>query len=305
MTLMITLLITISAWLAFMGLRAQRTRREALISAAVMGRTTLSRLGLRDIELSKPWAERVLKPTLRRLTGLGRALTPTRNITHLQRDLILAGLQERMSVADFLGLRFLTGVGLATFFFFLVLLGRPFGSALSVAIAAFLVGFYLPNVWLRSRVSRRKTEIVRALPNALDMMTISVDAGLGFEAALQKVAQEWDNELTYEFRRMLGELRIGVSRANALHNLVERTKAPDLASFISVLIQADRLGTPIRKVLYTQAEQMRVRRRQRAQEAAQKAPIKMVFPLVFFIFPATFLVILGPAIPRLVESILY
>jgi tight adherence protein C len=305
MTLLITLLITTSTLLAFMGLRAQRARREALISAAVMGRGAPGTLGLRDIELSKPWAERVLKPTLRRLTGLGRALTPTRNIAHLQRDLILAGLQERMSVADFLGLRFLIGIGLATFFFFLLSLSHLFGSALGVAVAAFLIGLYLPNAILRSRINRRKTEIVRALPNALDMMAISVDAGLGFEAAIQKVAEEWDNELTYEFRRMLSELRVGVSRATALHNLVERTKAPDLASFISVLIQADRLGTPIRKVLYTQAEQMRVRRRQHAQEAAQKAPIKMVFPLVLFIFPATFLVILGPAIPRLVESILY
>jgi tight adherence protein C len=150
-------------------------------------------------------------------------------------------------------------------------------------------------------VRERQSQIARALPDALDMMSICVDAGLGFEAAIQKVAIQWDNELALEMRRVISEIRVGVTRSEALRHLAERTGVTDIANFVAVLIQADLLGIAIRNVLHTQAEQMRVRRRQRAQEAAQKAPLKMLFPMTLFIFPAMFVVILGPAIPRFLE----
>ena len=134
------------------------------------------------------------------------------------------------------------------------------------------------------------------------MMSICVDAGLGFEAAIQKVGFQWETELAHEFRQVIRELRVGVSRSEALHNLVERTGVPDVASFVAVLIQADRLGIAIRDVLHTQAEQMRLRRRQRAEESAAKAPLKMMFPMIFFIFPSMFAVILGPAVPKLLNA---
>ena len=134
------------------------------------------------------------------------------------------------------------------------------------------------------------------------MISICVDAGLGFEAAIQKVAFQWDNDLALEMRRIIHEIRMGVTRSDALRHLADRTGVADVANFVAVLIQADQLGIAIRTVLHTQAEQMRVRRRQRAQEAAQKAPLKMLFPLTIFIFPAMFAVILGPAIPKFMQA---
>ena len=186
--------------------------------------------------------------------------------------------------------------------FAFTVLREPLFSALLFAVVGFLIGLYLPNFWLRSRISKRQKAITLALPDALDRMTICVDAGLGFEAAIQKIAAEWDNELAVEFRRLLGEIRLGVPRTDALHHLVERTNVAEIASFVAVLVQADKLGIAIRDVLHTQSLQMRVRRRQRAEEAANKAPIKMMIPLALFIFPAMFAVILGPAIPRVMSA---
>jgi tight adherence protein C len=169
-------------------------------------------------------------------------------------------------------------------------------------IVCFFIGLYFPNFWLKRRVRRRKRAITLALPDALDMMSICVDAGLGFEAAIQKIASQWENELATEFRRMIHELRMGVDRSKAMHHMVERTGVPDVASFAAVLIQADQLGISIRDVLKSQSKQMRIKRRQRAEEQAQKVPIKMLFPLIVFIFPSMFMIILGPAAVRFVEA---
>ncbi|CAN5865601.1 type II secretion system F family protein [soil metagenome] len=278
-----------------MGVRSRYANRAMLNAMANRGFATPT---IRELELAKPWRERVFKPMLGRLTGLGRLLTPARNLEQLQRDLVMAGLVGQFSVTDFLGLRFLTGTVVSALVLVTTSLDRPAASAMLAAFAAFMVGLYLPNLWLRSRVRNRQNQIVRALPDALDMMSICVDAGLGFEAAIQKVAVQSDNELALEMRRAISEIRVGVTRSNALRHLAERTGVADLANFVAVLIQADQLGISIRTVLHTQAEQMRLRRRQRAQEAAQKAPLKMLFPMTLFIFPAMFVVILGPSVPR-------
>ncbi len=164
---------------------------------------------------------------------------------------------------------------------------------------AFLIGLYAPNYWLQSKAGARRKAIGQSLPDALDMMSICVDAGLGFEAAIQKVAHQSNNALALEMRRVISEIRVGVPRSDALRHLADRTDVPDVASFVGVLVQADRLGIAIRNVLTTQSVQMRIRRRQRAQESAAKAPVKMMIPMVLFIFPALFAVILGPAVPRL------
>lgn len=279
-----------------MGLRNRYVNR-AMVMSAVMNRG-MAVPTIREIEMAKPWRERVFKPTLHRLTGFGRIFTPARNLEQLQRDLIMAGLVDKFTVTDFLGLRFLAGATCSAVAFLTTSLNRPVTSAMLISLALFMVGLYLPNFWLRSKVTERQRKIARALPDALDMMSICVDAGLGFEAAIQKVALQWDNELALEFRRVISEIRVGVTRSEALRHLVDRTGVADIGSFVAVLIQADQLGIAIRNVLHTQAEQMRVRRRQRAQEAAQKAPLKMLFPMTIFIFPAMFVVILGPAIPR-------
>jgi len=287
------------AVLAFLlGMRAQRHQQKALI-AATMANLTTGPTNLRELEMSRSWNERVLRPLLRRFYLLGRLLTPSRNLQQLQSELMMAGLLEKLSVSDFMGLRVLAGVGAGLFAYFFFAAGRPMASALLFVFAGFIVGLYLPNLWLKSKVKARQKAILRSLPDSLDMMSICVDAGLGFEAAIQKVGFQWETELAHEFRQVIRELRVGVPRTEALHNLVVRTGVPDIASFVAVLIQADRLGIAIRDVLHTQADQMRLRRRQRAEEAAAQAPLKMMFPMVFFIFPAMFAVILGPAVPRL------
>jgi tight adherence protein C len=299
--LLIAFMVMAAVMTLLMGVRRQQANRDQVV-AAMLGRNKTIQPTLRDLEMAQSWRERLFKPALGRLTNFGRMLTPARNIEQLQRDLIRAGLVGKLTVTDFLGLRFLIGAAASALMLFMGSLNRPLSSAMLYAFAAFIVGLYLPNLWLRSRVAQRQKSIARALPDALDMISICVDAGLGFEAAIQKVAFQWDNDLALEMRRIIHEIRMGVTRSDALRHLADRTGVADVANFVAVLIQADQLGIAIRTVLHTQAEQMRIRRRQRAQEAAQKAPLKMLFPLTIFIFPAMFAVILGPAIPKFMQA---
>jgi len=287
-----------SAFTLILGMRAHQNRKASEIAAA-MANSALVPPSLRELQMAKSSTDRILIPMARRFTMLGRLLTPSRNLEQLQHDLILAGMSDKISVADFMGIRVLGGIGLAAFTYFFYAIQQPMLSSILFSFAGFMVGLYFPNIWLKGRIGRRQKAIQRMLPDALDMMSICVDAGLGFEAAIQKVAFQWDNELAHELRTVIRELRVGLSRSEALHNLVERTGVSDIASFVAVLVQADRLGIAIKDVLHTQAVQMRVRRRQRAEESAAKTPLKMMFPMVFFIFPAMFAVILGPAVPRL------
>lgn len=300
--MMVAGLVIITIFLVAMGLRSSRSRRNSIASAALAGRPGAADVDLRSLEMTQPSTERLLMPLARMLTGVGRIFTPQTNLAQWQRDLLMAGLINRISVTDFLGIRALAGTVLGLTSFFLFSTGTSGFSALLFALIPFIMGLYIPIFWLKGRVTKRQKSINRALPDALDMMSICVDAGLGFEAALQKVAWQWDNELTEEFRRVITEIRVGVSRVDALRHMVDRTAVPDMASFVAVLVQADQLGIAIKDVLHTQAEQMRVKRRQRAQESAQRAPLKMLFPLVFFIFPSMFAVILGPAIPKLMNA---
>lgn len=300
-SLLIALLMTGFVFTMVMGIHTQRNRKQAEVAAA-MSNMAMRPVGLRELEMTRSSNDRILKPLLRSFHGLGRMLTPSKNLAQLQQELMRAGLLDKMSVTDFMGLRVLAGVGAAMLAYFYCVATYPLSSTLLFTGAGFGVGLYLPNMWLKMKVSARQTIITRLLPDSLDMMSICVDAGLGFEAAIQKVGFQWETELAHEFRQVIRELRVGVSRTDALHNLVERTGVPDVASFVAVLVQADRLGIAIRDVLHTQAEQMRLRRRQRAEESAAKAPLKMMFPMVFFIFPAMFAVILGPAVPRLMNA---
>jgi tight adherence protein C len=160
------------------------------------------------------------------------------------------------------------------------------------------VGFFLPAFWLRRRVRQRKHEIDRALPDALDMLTIGVEAGLAFESALLRVAEQWQNALTEEFRRAVREMQLGSAREEALRRMADRTGVESLGTFVAVLVQSTRLGVSIAQVLHTQAAQMRLKRRQLAEERARQASVKMVFPLVFLIFPAIFIIVLGPSVPE-------
>jgi tight adherence protein C len=167
---------------------------------------------------------------------------------------------------------------------------------------AALLGFFLPILWLRSKIRNRQTQIVRSLPDALDLLTITVEAGMGFDGAIQKVAEKWDNQLSKGFNKVTQEMRLGISRREALKNMDRTMGVPDVTTFVAAIIQAEQLGVSIAKILRVQSEQMRVKRRQRAEEMANKAPIKMLFPMVFLIFPALFIILLGPAILVIMET---
>jgi tight adherence protein C len=165
-----------------------------------------------------------------------------------------------------------------------------------------MLGFFLPVLWLGSKIKKRQHEIIKSLPDAMDLLTIAVEAGMGFDGALQKVAEKWANELSKGFAKVVQEMRLGVIRREALRNMSQNMDVPDVTSFVAAIIQADQLGVSIAKILRIQSEQMRVKRRQRAEEQANKAPIKMLFPMVFLIFPALFVVLLGPAVLILMET---
>jgi tight adherence protein C len=216
---------------------------------------------------------------------------------------MLAGNPGGLEVADFLGIKGLAALVLGSLvtIFAMGLVGAVAGVLCGLVAAT--LGYILPSFWLRSRISGRTKEITKAMPDALDLLVISVEAGLGFDAAMQKVADKWDNHLTREFGRALSEMRVGASRRDALRGIVERTDAKDVATFIGAIIQADQLGVSVGRVLHVQADQMRMRRRQRAEEMAHKAPIKMLFPMILLIFPAMYIVILGPAIPQIIKGL--
>jgi tight adherence protein C len=256
-----------------------------------------------EMELQQPLSERVLKPLFRRVLQWLGQLTPTGNMEEISRRLIIAGRPGNLSAIDFVGLKLLSSLcigSLAALYFFSRDL--PAMAALLFSIAGALTGQLLPSLWLKHVIKRRKALILKILPDALDMLSICVDAGLGFDAALLKVAEKWDNPLSREFSRVVSEIRMGIRRIEALRHMAERVDVPEVHSFVAVLIQADRLGVSIAEILHVQSEQLRMRRRQWAEEQARKAPTKMLFPLILFIFPALFVVILGPAVPRFIEA---
>ena len=255
-----------------------------------------------EVEERKPFVQRVLRPLLRRtlhnsghLVGGGQIETTVRLLTQ-------AGNPSGMTVVDFTGLRLLAALALGGAVVLALSLVTPL-SLLSVLIALPVggVGAVLPVFWLGHRTKQRKKLILKALPDALDMLTIGVEAGLAFESSLQRVGERWDNPLTYEFRQAVTEMRLGTPRGVALTRITERTDVQELRTFIAILVQANQLGLSIADVLHVQAEQMRTKRRQWAEEKAAQAGIKMLLPLVFLIFPNVMIVTLGPLIPVFIE----
>jgi tight adherence protein C len=258
---------------------------------------------LEEIELSQPFGERIIVPMLDASARFVSRFTPQRTLENTRHNLDLAGNPNNWSATEFLGIRGLSGLLLGALALAVTMLADVgVGQQLLFTVGMGLLGFFLPVVWLGSRIRRRQDEIIKTLPDALDLLTISVEAGLPFDGAMQRVAEKWDNELSRAFQRMLTEMRVGKSRREALRDMADRMEVPDVTSFVAALIQADQLGISIAKVLRIQSEQMRIKRRQRAEEKAQQAPIKMLLPLTFLIFPTILIVILGPALLILKES---
>lgn len=263
---------------------------------------TETTMTLEEMELEQPFHERVLVPAWQALLNTLGKLSPQRANEKVRENLAAAGITY-LTPGMFSGLRLVLAFVMLLIFGAVTVtsMGFVFNTLLYTTIGVG-IGYMAPGIWLDRKIRQRKHNIQRSLPDALDLLTISVEAGLGFDVALQRVSNKWDDELSREFRRALSDMQLGRSRREALRDMAERTGVEDVRTFVSAVIQADQLGVPMSKILRLQSDQMRVRRRQRAEELAQQAPIKMLFPMVFLIFPALFVVILGPAIPRILEA---
>jgi len=260
---------------------------------------------VRDQELLVPFSERALAPVMGGLTNLGRRFTPVGYVDNIRRKFVWAGLGTADGVDRFLAIRVITA-GLVLPILFVMLVVNPLGmdGTMNLLITALLCAVLImgPDAWLSRKVAERQLELQQKLPDVLDLLTISVEAGLGFEQALDRTIAAVPGALSDEFARMLGETRAGASRADAMRAMEERTNVPEVRSFVLAILQADTFGVSIGRVLRAQSEEMRIKRRQLAQEKAQKAPVKMLIPMVFCVFPALFVVVIGPAIINITES---
>jgi tight adherence protein C len=266
---------------------------------------TMQAKSLEELELQQPFAERTLRPLALRLSGVSRRFTSASFVDSTEKRLAQAGSPGGLRIQEWLGIKVIGSIVGAVIAFLVAWLVLQLGVLLALVggLMGLAVGYMAPEWWLGSRVKSRQKSIILQLPDVLDLLTISVRAGLGFDAALGKVVEKMRGPLPDEYRRALAEVRMGKARRDALRDIIPRTDVPALSNFISAVIQAESLGVSISKVLQVQSEQMRIERRQRAEEMAQKAPIKMLFPLVGCIFPTLFLVILGPAVIMIIRGL--
>ncbi|WP_067438134.1 type II secretion system F family protein [Nocardioides jensenii] len=254
-------------------------------------------------ESEQSFTVRVLEPLLDRAQGLGRRITGADQAERIRQQLERAGnptgwTVDRVSSGKIVG----TVIGLVVATYFVLMLGLSIPIAILVLVALAVLGFFAPNIYLFNTAQKREESILKELPDALDLLTISVEAGLGFDAALQQVARNTDGPLAGELTRVLQEMQIGRSRSEALRALGERTKVQDLKSFVGAMVQADAVGIPIAQVLRVQSAEMRVRRRQRAEEKAAEVPVKIMIPVILFILPCLMIVVMGPGILGMIES---
>jgi tight adherence protein C len=260
---------------------------------------------VRDQELLAPIKERAIAPVMSGLVSLGRRFTPTGYVDNIRRKFVWAGVGTADDVDRFLAVRVLTAAAVLPVLF-LVFIWNPLGleGMVQLIVGALLVLVLAlgPDAWLNRRVAERQLELQHTLPDVIDLLTISVEAGLGFEQALDRTIAAVPGALSEEFARMLGEVRAGASRADAMRAMEQRTNVPEVRSFVLAILQADTFGVSIGRVLRAQSEEMRIKRRQLAQEKAQKAPVKMLIPMVFCVFPSLFVVVIGPAIINITEN---
>lgn len=274
----------------WVGSGVVKAQRAAIDRLGVYGKEAL-----REQQLSKPLSERAIAPVV---LGMGRFLnrfTPVGYLNNIQHKLVLAGSPANLDAPSFVVIKVFTTIAGVILAFFARPLAASFMQTIMLVFLPIILGFFGPDAWLSRKIGDRRKTMQKALPDVLDMLVISVEAGLGFDSALARVIQTVPGPLSEEFFRMLQETRVGVARREAMRHLSERTDLDELRSFLLAMMQAEAFGVSIARVLRVQADEMRVKRRQRAQEKAFAAPVKIVFPLVFCIFPALFVVLLGPA----------
>lgn len=254
-------------------------------------------------ELDKPFAERVLDPLAQRLVGLGRRLTPDDTAQRMRKSLDIAGNPAGWTVERIVGLKMVGFIGLLVAgLVWCMTVGLSTAVTVVVCVGLALLGYNAPNLWLYQVGAKREDRMRKDIADALDLLAISVEAGLGFDAALSRVARNTDGPLAAEFARILQEMQIGKGRSEAMRAAGERTNVAELRGFVTAMVQADAFGIPIGQVLRVQSKEMRVKRRQLAEEMAQKVPVKILFPLMLFILPTLFIVVMGPAAISAMES---
>jgi tight adherence protein C len=272
-----------------------RERRAAVRRAATYGRVRVAGTGLERLH----FRERVLVPATANLARFALRLNPRMTLESISLRLLAAGMGRTVNPTTFLaakGFGLIVG-GLVGFVFGIAVGGPTIGFTFGLALAS--IGFVVPGFMVSRRAKARREEIRAQLPDALDLLAVSVEAGLGFDGAVAKLTEHMDGALAEEFSHTLGEMRIGESRHDALKKLADRANTPEIASFTRAIIQADQLGISLGRLLRVQASESRLKRQAAAEEKAAKSPIKMLFPTVIFIFPAMFLVVLGPALLNL------
>lgn len=301
------LLLVLGAFLAvslaaLVLLGAGQDRREVRLALRTLSDYQVS-TNVREQEMLRSLRERVMAPAVGQLSRLSARFTPAGYKAQVREKLIHAGSPAGLDADRFLALKVIGAVS-GPFWFWFAFSLAALGGFYAVIVTGLLwaISFFGPDVWVQRKIDERQVAIALKLPDILDLLVISVEAGLGFEQAIDRTIDAVPGPLSEEFRRMLQETRVGATRADALRAMDERTNVPELRSFILAMLQADTFGVSIGRILRSQADEMRVRRRQRAQEQAQKAPVKMLFPLIFCIFPSLFVVILGPAVLNILKS---
>ncbi len=295
----------IAVVLVVVGLRSPEARDPLQSRLAEFGSRDKP-VTLQEIEMSQPFSERVLMPIVRQVGQMAARFTPQATLESTQHTLDLAGNPGNIGPTEFTAIRIGAAVGIGGLLLLAFMLAPEKNWPRNLGLAAMFtgLGYFFPQLWLGSKISRRQDEILKALPDCLDLLTICVEAGLGFDAAMGKINEKWDNELAIGFGRVLQEVRLGKLRREALRDMSSRMDVSDVTSFVAAVLQAEQLGVSMGKILRIQSEQMRVRRRQRAEQKAHQAPIKMLFPMALFIFPTIWLVLMGPAVLLLRNSAL-
>ncbi len=292
--------------LIVVGLRAPNN--DDILERRLQDFSTLDgTVNLEDIEMAQPFSERIILPMARKMGEIATKFTPQNALQSTMRKLELAGNPGRMEPSMVLVMQFGAAVlfgGLLVLVFSVAKTSWPFSRVALIVVGFTGLGFYFPQMWLQSKINRRQKEVRMGMPDALDLLTICVEAGLGFDAAMAKVAEKWTNELSLSFGRVIREIQLGKLRREAMRDMAERIGISEMTSFVAAVIQSEQLGVSMAKVLRIQSDQMRIKRRQYAEEEAHKAPIKMLVPMGLLIFPSLMIVLLTPAALKLFHSAL-
>jgi tight adherence protein C len=298
----------IAGSLIFIGLRNPRSYDENELQTRLDEFNQRGEsIDLEKIELSLPFSERVIYPVARKLGEVAIRFTPQNALQSVAKKLELAGNPGRMDPTMFLSLQFIVAMvfgGILILAFSFGTAKLPLGQRMMYAIGGTLLGFFFPQLWLTSKIQKRQSEVRKSLPDALDLLTICVEAGLGFDAAMAKVSEKWETELSLSFSRVIQEIQLGKVRRDAMRDMADRLGLPEMTSFVAAVVQSEQLGVSMAKVLRIQSDQMRMKRRQRAEEEAHKAPVKMLIPMALLIFPSLMITLMTPAALRMYNSAL-